>query len=124
VLFISLFLPWFGVNFGLGSVTVDGLWHGWLYIVLLLSLAIVIYLLMKAGFAEMPIKLPLAEEQFLLIGTTVNAVLVILGFLLKPGGVSSGVGWRFGAFVGLIAAVVAAAPLGLPAFRARRARRS
>jgi hypothetical protein len=122
VLFISLFLPWFGVSFGLGSVTVDGLWHGWMYVVLFICLAILLYLLMKASFNEMPVKVPLAEESLLLFGTGVNVVLVILGFLLKPGGVSSGVGWRFGAFVGLIAAVVAVAPLALPAFQARRAR--
>ena len=43
VLLISLFLPWYTYNFGLGSVSVDGLWHGWMYIVLLLSLAILVY---------------------------------------------------------------------------------
>jgi hypothetical protein len=48
-------------------------------------------------------------------------VLTILAFLLKPGGIGfSGIGWGFGAFVGLIAAVVAAAPLAIPAIQARR----
>jgi hypothetical protein len=120
VLFISLFLPWFGVNFGFGSVTVDGLWHGWMYIVLFMSLAIMLYLLMTAAFKEMPVKVPIAEEALLLFATGINAVLVILAFLMKPGGVSSGVGWRFGAFVGLIAAALAVAPFALPAIRARR----
>jgi len=119
VLFICLFLPWFGVNFGFGSVTVNGLWHGWMYLVLILSLAIMVYLLARAGFSEMPFKLPMAGEQLLLIGTGVNAVLTVLAFLFKPGG--SAVGWRFGAFVGLIAALVAAGPLAVPAFQARRA---
>ena len=33
----------------------------------------------------------------------------------KPGGIGfHGIGWGFGAFVGLIAAVVAVAPLGWP----------
>jgi len=45
----------------------------------------------------------------LLIATGVNAVLSILAFLDKPG--FSGIGWGFGAFVGLAAAIVAAARL-------------
>jgi len=119
VLFICLFLPWFGVNFGFGSVTVDGLWHGWMYLVLIVSLAILVYLVARAGFSEMPFKLPMAHEQLLLVATGINAVLTVLAFLFKPGG--SAVGWRFGAFVGLAAALIAAGPLGLPAIRARRA---
>jgi hypothetical protein len=121
VLFISLFLPWFTYNYGLGSVSVDGLWHGWMYLVLLLCLAIFAYLVMKAGFAEMPFKMPMADEQLLLIATAVNAVLTILAFLFKPGGIGfSGIGWGFGAFIGLIAAIVAVAPLAVPAIQARR----
>jgi hypothetical protein len=120
VLFISLFLPWFGVNFGFGSVTVNGLWHGWMYLVLIVSLAIMVYLVARAGFSEMPFKLPMADAQLLLIATGVNAVLTVLAFLFKPGG--GAVGWRFGAFVGLIAALVAAGPTALPAIQARRAK--
>jgi len=121
VLFISLFLPWFTYNFGLGSISVDGLWHGWMYITLLISLAIIAYLVARAGFAEMPFKLPLPEERLLLIGTVISAVLTLLAFVDKPGGIGfHGVGWGFGAFVGLIAAVVAAAPLAGPAIQARR----
>jgi len=122
VLFVSLFLPWFGVNFGFGSVTVDGLWHGWMYIVLILSLAVMVYLLARAGFEEIPVKLPGTHEQLLLIGTGISFVLTLLAFVFKPGG--SAVGWRFGAFVGLAAAAVAAAPLGIPAIRAWRTGRS
>jgi hypothetical protein len=122
VLFISLFLPWFTYNFGLGSVSVDGLWHGWMYLVLLLSLAIMVYLVARAGFSEMPFKLPLAEAQLLLIATGINAVLSLLSFVFKPGGIGfSGIGWGFGAFVGLAAAVIAAAPTAVPAIQARRA---
>jgi len=40
---------------------------------------------------------------------------------LKPGGYGfHGVGWSYGAFVGLIAAIVAAFPLGWPIIQARR----
>ena len=122
VLFISLFLPWFTYNYGLGTVSVDGLWHGWMYLTLLICLAIIGYLVVKAGFTTLPFTLPLAEERMLLIATGVNAVLSILAFVLKPGGIGfSGIGWGFGAFLGIIAAVVAAAPTAVPAIRARRA---
>src|SRR5664280_498213 len=120
VLLISLFLPWFTYNFGLGSVSVDGLWHGWMYLVLLLCLGILAYFVVLAGFNEMPIKLPMADERLLLIATSINAVLSILAFVFKPGGIGlSGIGWGFGAFVGLAASIVAAAPLAVPAIKAR-----
>ena len=121
VLFISLFLPWFTYNYGLGSVSVDGLWHGWMYLVFILCLVILVYLVSRAGFSEMPFKLPIAGEQLLLVASVVNLVLTVLAFVDKPGGIGfSGIGWGFGAFVGLIAAIVAAVPLGMPALRARR----
>jgi len=123
VLFISLFLPWYTYSFGLGSVSTNGLWHGWMYLVLFICLAIILYLVARAGFEEMPVKLPLTESQRLLIATGVNAVLVILAFLTKPGGVGiDGIGWGFGAFVGLVAAIIAVAPLAVPALNARRNR--
>jgi hypothetical protein len=117
VLFISLFLPWFGVNFGAGSITVDGLWHGWMYIVLILSLALMAYLVIRAGFKEMPFRLPLTHTQLLLAVTGLSAFLTLLSFIFKP----SGTGWQFGAFVGLIAALVAVAPMALPAIKAKTA---
>ncbi len=121
VLFISLYLPWYTYSFGLGSVSVNGLWHGWMYLVFLLCLVILVYLVSRAGFSEMPFKLPIAGEQLLLVASVANLVLTVLAFIDKPGGVGfSGIGWGFGAFVGLIAAVIAALPLGMPALRARR----
>jgi hypothetical protein len=121
VLFISLFFPWYTYSFGLGSVSVDGLWHGWMYIVFLLSLVILVYLVSRAGFSEMPFKLPVSGYQLLLGGSAINLVLTVIAFVDKPGGVGfNGIGWGWGAFVGLIAAVVAAVPLGVPALRARR----
>ncbi|HEX3795060.1 MAG TPA: hypothetical protein VHV57_11225 [Acidimicrobiales bacterium] len=120
VLFIALFLPWFSVNIGIGTVSADGLSaHGYLYLTLFLSLGVIGMLVASAtGAWSLPATSPIAREQLLLIATAINFVLVLLGFVLKPGG--SGVGWTFGAFIALAAAVVAAAPLGLPAIRARR----
>jgi hypothetical protein len=92
-----------------------------MYIVFLICLAILVYLVARAGFSEMPFKMPIAGDQLLLLGSAINVVLVVIAFVDKPGGVGfSGIGWGWGAFVGLIAAVIAAVPLGVPALRARR----
>jgi len=117
VLLISLFLPWHTY----GPISFDGLWHGWMYIVLLLCLAILVFLVSRAGFSEMPFKIPVSEHQLLLYGTAINLVLSVLAFIDKPGGLGyGGVGWGWAGFVGIIAAVVAAVPLGVPALRARK----
>lgn len=117
VLLISLFLPWY--TYGGGSV--DGLWHGWMYLTFILCIAVLVYLVARASYKEMPFKLPIAEEQFLLLATGISFVLTVIAFLDKPGGYGfGGIGWGFGSFVGLIAAIVAAAPLGVPAIKARR----
>jgi hypothetical protein len=119
VLFISLFLPWFSV----GPFNFDALTsHGYLWITLIVALAILALLAAEAlGLWNLPTTSPLSRDQILLIGTGINFVLVLIAFLLKPGGYGvSGVGWSFGAFVGLIAAIVAVFPLGWPVIQARR----
>jgi len=132
VLLISLFLEWFtvsvstsvnGVNFG-GSGGGSGVAaHGYLYLVFFICLAIIAVEVMKAGFSEMPFKLPINIERLLLIATVINLVVVVLAFLLKPAAGISALGfhvsWAYGAFLSLIAALVAAAPLVVPAIQAR-----
>jgi len=119
VLLVSLFLPWYGVNLLGISAEADGLTvHGYLYIVLLLCVAIIAYLVMWAGFEELPVRLPLSHQQRLLVASGLNTVLVLLAFLTKP----DGTGWRFGAFAGLLAALIAMAPLVIRAVQARRGR--
>jgi hypothetical protein len=118
VLLISLFLPWYGVSVLGFSAEVDALTgHGYLYLVLFICLAIGVYLVASAGYEKLPFHLPLSHRQLLLAATGLNAVLVLLAFLVKPGDS----GWRFGAFAGLLAALVAVAPLVLPARRAAKA---
>jgi hypothetical protein len=117
VLFISLFLPWFTVSFGFASGSVNGLWHGWMYITLILSIAIVAYLVLLGGWDKLPISQDVPHLTVMMIATIVNAVLVLIAFIDKPGG--SGVGWGFGAILGLIAALVAAAPYAIPQLRAK-----
>jgi hypothetical protein len=119
VLFISLFLPWYGVSVFGFSAQVDGLsGHGYLYLVLFMCLAIGAYLVVSAGYSELPVQVPLSHQQRLTIATGVNAALVLLAFLVKPGDS----GWRFGAFAGILAALVALGPQVIPALQARRAR--
>jgi hypothetical protein len=122
VLFIALFLPWFKVDTIIGSFSASGLSaHGYLYLTLILSLAIIGLVVAEIlGLWKLPTTSPLGREQLLLIATAINFVLVLIAFLFKPGG--HGVGWDFGAFVGLVAAAVAVFPLGWPIIQARRSK--
>ena len=118
VLFISLFLSWFGITVIGITVTASGLSaHGYLYIVMILCILIVAYLVLRSGWDELPMAANVPHLTVMMVATIVNLVLVFIGFIFKPGG--SGVGWEFGAFVGLIAAVVAAAPYAIPQLRAK-----
>ena len=85
--------------------------HGYLYLVLLLALAMLGYLVVSAGLDTRP-TLPLSHEQILGGAAAVNLLLARIGMLIMPGGGSSlvKVSWDFGAFLGLAAAVVAVAP--------------
>jgi hypothetical protein len=128
VLFISLFLPWFSVSAGFGnfsaSSSADGLSaHGYLFLVLILALAMVAYLVARAGLRDMP-ALPLTHDQLLAAGAAVNLLLVLIAVVFKPASGSSlvKVGWDFGAFVAVIAALVAFAPLARSALRTRSGR--
>jgi hypothetical protein len=123
VFIISLFLPWFTSSADGISGSVDGLWHGYMYIPLILALAVLAYLVMRAGFEEMPFRLPLDHERLLLSATAVIFVLTVISFVFKPSGDGIvSIGWGFGAFISLIAAVVAVAPIGLPFLRSRTGR--
>ncbi len=78
---------------------------------------------LRSAFQTAPFAVPIGHELLLLAATAVNLLLVFLAFILKPGGYSfSGVGWSWGAFVALIAAVAAVAPLGFPMIQARKSR--
>jgi len=120
VLFIALFLPWFDASNSFITVSVSGLSaHGYLWIPLILAIAIVALVVAEVlGLWKLPTTSQLSRDQLLLVATTINFVLVLIAFLLKPGG--SGVGWDWGAFVALAAAVVAVFPMGWPVIQARR----
>lgn len=118
VLFISLFLSWFGISVIGITVTASGLSaHGFLYITMILCILIVAYLVLRAGWDELPVESNIPHLTIMMVATIVNLVIVFIAFIDKPGG--SGVGWEFGAVLGLIAAIAAAAPYAIPPLRAR-----
>lgn len=121
VLLISFWLPWYSFSFGgLGPVSADGLAaHGWLFIAVLNSIILVLYVLVTAfGVGDLADQGRMSKDQLLALLTGINLALVVLAFLLKP----AGFGWSWGAFVALIAAVVAFLPFGIPLLQARRGR--
>jgi hypothetical protein len=127
VFVISLFLPWFTLSGGVFSASVNGLWHGYMYIALILAIAMLTYLVLRAGFEQLPFKLPVGHEQAMLVATAAIFALTVLSFVFKPAGASDAFGsvnwgWSLGAFIGLAAAVVAVVPLGLPFVRSRTGR--
>jgi len=120
VLLISLFLPWFGFSGFDGAFSVSGTsTHGYLVIVVILALLMMAYLVMRSGRDKFPVNLPIAHAPLLLIGTGLQLLLVVIGFLAKPSGLS----WEIGAYLGLIAAITAAGPVIVPAIRSWQASR-
>jgi hypothetical protein len=116
VMFISLFLPWYGY---LGA-TEDGLTaHGFLAISLIVALALIAYLVLRAGWDALPFRLPIAHAPLLLVGTGVQLFFVLIAFLLKPYSILS---WQIGAFLALIAAAVACGVIAVPAIRSLQGR--
>jgi len=114
IVLISLFLPWYGVSVLGASFTVSGTSaHWYLVIGLLLALLLIGYLVLQSGWDKPPLDLPIAHAPLLLIGTGLQLLLVFIGFLDKPAGLS----WEIGAYLALIAAVAAAAPVVVPAVR-------
>lgn len=114
---IALFLPWFDASASDGfgntySASASGTTaHGWLWFVFIIGLVTLAYLGVTAGFQRIPFSLPVKHERLLLATTGLDLLLVVIAFLLKPsnGGLTSvSIGWDFGAFVALIAAIAAA----------------
>jgi hypothetical protein len=115
-LLVSFWLPWYSF----GPLSVGGLSvHGWLFIAVLDSIVLVLYVLITAfGVGDLAEQGRMSKEQLLALMTGVNVALVVLGFLLKPAGSS----WSWGAFLALAAAIVAFLPYGVPYIQAQRRR--
>ncbi len=116
VLLVSFWLPWYRI----GPFSADGLSaHGWLFIAVMDAFVLVLYFLITAfGVGDLAATGRMSKEQLLALLTGVNLALVVLGFLLKP----AGFGWAWGAFLALVAAIVAFVPFGVPLIKSRRQR--
>jgi hypothetical protein len=122
---ISIFLPWFSASvsasaFGISEIASESgtAAHGWLWLVFVIDLLIIAYLVMRAGWEQSPLRLPVAHAPLLIIATGLQLLLIVVAFFDMPGndGISGvSIGWAWGAFVGLIAALAAAGPVLWPA---------
>jgi hypothetical protein len=120
VVLISLFLPWYGFTALGSSFTISGTsTHGYLVIDVILAVVLIAYLVLQSGWDKFPVNIPVAHGPLLLIGTGLQFLLVLIGFLDVPNGLS----WEIGAYVGLIAAAIAAGPVIAPAIRTWQASR-
>jgi hypothetical protein len=82
------------------------MWHGYMVIVLILAVAIVGYLVLRAGFDSLPRGLSVTATGSLLAGAaSLNLLLAVISFATKP----TGTNWQYGAYIGLAAAIVAVA---------------
>lgn len=119
---ISLWLPWFSATYlGRESGSISGTGdHGWLWLEFILALALIVYLAARAAWDQLPFSLPVAHAPLLIVGTGLQFLLVLIGFLAVPStegiqGIS--ISWDFGAFLALIASIVAAGPVIYPAVK-------
>lgn len=113
VLLVSFWLPWYSV----GPFSADALSaHGWLFIAVVNAVVLVLYVLITAfDVGDLAGAGRLSKDQLLAVLTGVNLALVVLAFLLKPSPFS----WAWGAFLAVIAAILAFVPYGVPAIRER-----
>ena len=106
VALLSLLLPWFS-TFGYSASGISQ--HGYLVIALLAALVVLGYLVMRASWDRPPVRLPIAHAPLLLVGTSVQLLFVVIGFLQ-----TDGLNREFGAYLGLVAAFVACAVIAAP----------
>ena len=125
VTMISLWLPWFSGKYSaLGETstgTISGTGdHGWLWLEFILALALLAYLAARAAWDQLPFRLPVAHATLLIAGTGLQFLLILIAFFDMPstnGVPGLSISWDFGAFLALIASIVAAGPVIYPAVR-------
>jgi zinc-ribbon domain len=105
LLFISLFLSWYTVPGISVSALGDGA-GGWRVLILVLDILILLYLFIRT-MTPRGFHLPLPHWQLLTALLGLEFLLTLLAFLVKPG--DGGVSWGYGAYMGLVFAVVALA---------------
>jgi hypothetical protein len=127
---ISIWLPWFSISWGsstfqvAGSASISGTTgHGWLWLEFIVALVLIAYLAARAAWDRLPFNIPVAHAPLLIVGTSLQLLLVLIAFIDIPYG-SDGVGWAWGAFIALLAALAAAGPVVVPAVRSYLASRN
>ncbi len=127
---ISIWLPWFSISWGnstfqvAGSASISGTTgHGWLWLEFFVALLLIAYLTARAAWDRLPFTMPVAHAPLLIVGTSLQLLLVLIAFIDIPYG-SDGVGWDWGAFIALLAALAAAGPVVVPAVRSYLASRN
>jgi low temperature requirement protein LtrA len=123
-LLVSLFLPWFSVRAKIAGHTYTGSTsgtgaHGYLWLVLVLALIVLFVLVVPDVIDRIPARLP-SHQQLILGASGLSFLLVLLAFIAKPAPTSSpagfaglqlqisaSFGWNYGAYIGLVAAVLA-----------------
>ena len=111
VALISIWLPWY-TFYGYSASGTSG--HGWLWLEFLVAAVLLAYLTARALWDTLPFTLPRPHATVLLIATIVQQVLILIAVIDVPYG-NDGVGLGWGAFAGLIAALVALGMLVVPA---------
>lgn len=122
---ISIWLPWFSASASLFGDTqgesISGAgYHDWLWLEFILALALLGYLAARALWERLPFTMPVAHAPLLIVGTGTQFLLMLIAFADVPsnqGDAEVSVTWSAGAFLGLIASIVAAAPVIVPAVR-------
>lgn len=121
VLLISLFLPWYTVSVPGVTSTLSGTEiHRFLWLAVLLSVVVLTYLIMHAtvGLGSTPIN-KFGREPVLLSLSLVQLILVIVPFFDVPDTLIPhvSVGFAYGAYVGLVAAIAALVTVIVPFVR-------
>jgi hypothetical protein len=120
IVLISLFLPWFGFDALGTNISVSGTAaHEYLIIVVLLAVLMAGYLLWRSGWEQFPVSLPVTHETLRLAGAGLQFLLVAIAFLEVP---AAGLSREIGAYLALIASVIAVGPAAVAAIRSRQAR--
>jgi len=123
---ISIWLPWFTVSYSVGLLGSNGsasasatTAHGaWMYLEFIVALVLIAYLVARVAWETLPFSVPVAHAPLLIVGTGVQLLFMLIAFVdvpSLPAGFS--VGWGLGAFIGLLAALVAAGPVIVPGVR-------
>jgi hypothetical protein len=132
---ISIWLPWFTASYSGGAFGASGsasasattAHGGWMYLEFIVALVLIAYLVARIAWERLPFSIPVAHAPLLIVGTAIQLLIMLIAFFDLPsadGVAGFSIGWGWGAFVGLLAALVAAGPVIYPAVRSYLASRN